>query len=564
MKFGHLGIGTRLAFGFGAVLLLAVTAVLAYTRFVQTQQQFLSAGDMSRRAAPVADWAKLSQANLMRAVATVKSGGGNAVEPHFAPLMAQTSEHLDKHHEVLEAVVTSDEGKALMAESSRRRDTYRDVRTQNTSHPRDGDASGAAALVDTQMLSASQAYSVPIGDLERHDASLARDRENGVFAVLDAANAWLLALLLTGLGIGTAMVWPRARSIAQPVHSAAAAASAIAGNDVAQHLESNRRDERGDLLRALGRMQQSLRVLVGDVRSSTDGISTASSEIAIAQQDLPARTEQIAMNLQEAAASMEQSTGMVRHSADPPCQANRLAAHGGNVASQAVLTMDKINASSKKIADIIGFIDGIAFQTNILALNAAVEAARAGEQSRGFAVVASEVRSLAYCSAQAAKEIQRLIDDSVGRVAGGSQPVADAGRTMQDIVGSVRRVSDMIDEITTASAQQSGGIDRVNGAIFQLDRAAQQDAAPVEPSAAAAESLQDQALDLSRVVAAFRLDCFAPATAPSVQATATLPSPRTLAESAAGTPHPLRTLPRVAAPSLAMAAAGADADWDLF
>ena len=267
------------------------------------------------------------------------------------------------------------------------------------------------------------------------------------------------------------------------------------------------------LMGALSAMQTSMRTLVGQVQQSSGGIDVASGEIASGNQDLSARTEQAASNLQETAASMEQLTSTVRQSADAARQANQLAAsaaeiavRGGQVVGQVVTTMDEINHSSKKISDIIGVIDGIAFQTNILALNAAVEAARAGEQGRGFAVVAGEVRNLAQRSAQAAKEIKGLIGASVDKVETGSRLVADAGQTMSEIVGSVQRVSDIIGEITAAAGEQSDGIGQVNVAVTQLDQMTQQNAALVEESTAAAESLKDQAQRLVQVVQVFRLD----------------------------------------------------------
>jgi methyl-accepting chemotaxis protein len=259
-------------------------------------------------------------------------------------------------------------------------------------------------------------------------------------------------------------------------------------------------------------MKDSLLKTVSEVRSATDSINTASAEIASGNQDLSARTEQAASNLEETAASMEELTSTVRNSADAARQANQLAANaseiavrGGQVVGEVVTTMEAINHSSKKISDIIGVIDGIAFQTNILALNAAVEAARAGEQGRGFAVVAGEVRNLAQRSAEAAKEIKGLIGTSVDKVEAGSRLVADAGQTMSEIVGSVQRVSDIIGEITAASGEQSDGIGQVNVAVNQLDQMTQQNAALVEQSAAAAESLKEQASQLNRVVQVFRL-----------------------------------------------------------
>ncbi|HEX7640555.1 MAG TPA: methyl-accepting chemotaxis protein, partial [Burkholderiaceae bacterium] len=266
-------------------------------------------------------------------------------------------------------------------------------------------------------------------------------------------------------------------------------------------------------LRSLKALQGELRKTIGAIRSGSHEVSTASTEIASGNQDLSQRTEQTASNLQQTASSLSQLTGNVRQSADAAAQANQLASsatqvarRGGDVVSQVVSTMEEINSSSKKIADIIGVIDGIAFQTNILALNAAVEAARAGEQGRGFAVVAGEVRSLAQRSAEAAKEIKSLIGTSVDKVETGSKLVQDAGSTMNEIVASVQRVTDIIGEISAAALEQSQGIGQVNEAVTRLDQMTQQNAALVEQSAAAAESLKDQAHRMSTVVSAFRVD----------------------------------------------------------
>jgi methyl-accepting chemotaxis protein len=268
----------------------------------------------------------------------------------------------------------------------------------------------------------------------------------------------------------------------------------------------------GSLMHSLQLLDAALLKTVTQVRSASDSINTASSEIASGNQDLSARTEQAASNLEETAASMEELTSTVRNSADAARQANQLAAsasevavRGGQVVSQVVSTMQDIHQSSQKINDIIGTIDGIAFQTNILALNAAVEAARAGEQGRGFAVVAGEVRNLAQRSAEAAKEIKGLIGASVEKVEAGTKLVADAGQTMSEIVGSIQRVSDIVGEITAAAGEQSDGIGQVNTAVNQLDQMTQQNAALVEESAAAAVSLKDQAARLAQVVAVFRV-----------------------------------------------------------
>jgi len=347
-------------------------------------------------------------------------------------------------------------------------------------------------------------------------------------------------------------------SIRRPLDEARRVVARIAGGDLAQPVPVGGSDEPAALMRELARMQHSLARMVAQVRASSDSIGTASAEIASGNQDLSQRTEQAASNLQQTASSMEQITGTVRQSADSARQANqlassaaRVAARGGSVVSQVVTTMDEINASSKKIADIIGVIDGIAFQTNILALNAAVEAARAGEQGRGFAVVASEVRSLAQRSAQAAKEIKTLIGASVDKVASGGRLVQDAGATMTEIVASVQRVSDIIGEITAASAEQSDGIGQVNSAVTQLDRMTQQNAALVEQGAAAAESLKEQVVRLAGAVGTFRVD-----PPPPVQDGA-LPSP-----TRAVPPTPSAATPRAAPPAASQPPS--DDDWEKF
>ena len=302
------------------------------------------------------------------------------------------------------------------------------------------------------------------------------------------------------------------QSICQPLDQAQRVATAIMQGDLTQKISTVGRDELTQLMTALGGMQSALVRIVGEVRSSTDSIGTASAEIASGNQDLSTRTEQAASNLQQTASSLEQINGTVRQSADAARQASAMAVanaevavRGGHVVGQVVSTMDEINHSSKKISDIIGVIDGIAFQTNILALNAAVEAARAGEQGRGFAVVAAEVRNLAQRSAEAAKEIKGLIGTSVDKVDAGTRLVAEAGSTINEIVVNAEKISAFISEITTAATEQSAGIGQVNTAVGQLDQMTQQNAALVEQGAAAAESLKDQATRLAEVVRVFRL-----------------------------------------------------------
>ena len=354
--------------------------------------------------------------------------------------------------------------------------------------------------------------------LQSADAMLkaGQGRQADIRERMAASSAFVSNLRLVLVGLTLAIVlpllWFTLRSVCEPLEQAVAVAGRIAQGDLSEALDPQGADETAALLRSLQRMQDSLRTLVGQVRESADSIQVASTEVATGNQDLSQRTEQTASHLQVTASSVEQLHGAVSQSADSARQANQLASsashvaeRGGQVVSQVVATMGEINDSSKKIADIIGTIDGIAFQTNILALNAAVEAARAGEQGRGFAVVASEVRSLAQRSAQAAREIKSLIGASVERVESGTRLVSDAGSTMDEIVGSVQRVTDMIGEITHAATEQSSGLGQVNQAVAELDRMTQQNAALVEQSAAAAESLKDQAARLSGLVATFRL-----------------------------------------------------------
>jgi methyl-accepting chemotaxis protein-2 (aspartate sensor receptor) len=396
-------------------------------------------------------------------------------------------------------------------------------------------------------------------------------------------------LALASVVIGLGMFWMIRRQVSRPLAELTAAVTTVSGGDLTQPFRSNRRDEIGTLVGEVETMRQRFVDLMTQVRSATDSINTASAEIASGNQDLSARTEQAASNLEETAASMEQLTSTVRQSADSARQANQLASsaseiavRGGNVVGQVVTTMDEINASSKKISDIIGVIDAIAFQTNILALNAAVEAARAGEQGRGFAVVAGEVRNLAQRSAEAAKEIKGLIGSSVDKVEAGSRLVAEAGQTMSEIVGSVQRVSDIIGEITAAAGEQSDGIGQVNVAVNQLDQMTQQNAALVEESAAAAESLKDQATRLAQVVQIFRIGSTPaqPATAParSQHASPTAfnkPKPSAAAKPFTSKPAPVAlkrpalmasAVPRPAPSASAKpdSASGHEGDWESF
>jgi len=327
------------------------------------------------------------------------------------------------------------------------------------------------------------------------------------------ARALLMVICVIAVAAGALIAWLTTRAITRPMHEAVEIADRIAQGDLTHTFESDRPDEIGSMLRRLSLMQKRLQQAFRDISEATTQISHASREVATGNADLAQRTEQAASSLQETASSMDQLTGTVRQSAESARTASELATsstqvaqRGGAVVAQVVATMDEINQSSSRIASIVSVIDSIAFQTNILALNAAVEAARAGEQGRGFAVVATEVRTLAQRSAEAAREIKALIDASVDKVGAGAQLVQHAGSTMDDIVASVQRVTDMIAGISMASTEQTQGIALMNQAVGQLDQMTQQNAALVEQSTAAAESLNDQAQRLAGIVTTFRLN----------------------------------------------------------
>jgi len=329
----------------------------------------------------------------------------------------------------------------------------------------------------------------------------------------DTVRLVMIVLAVMGVAIGMLLGWLVTRGIVRPLQQAVSAARQVAAGDLTTDIQVATRDETGDLMSALKAMNESLARIVADVRDGCESIASASSQIAQGNSDLSQRTEEQASSLEETAASMEELTSTVQQNANNASEADRLvtqassvAVRGGEVVEGVVQTMSAISDSSRRIADITGVIDGIAFQTNILALNAAVEAARAGEQGRGFAVVAGEVRTLAQRSAVAAKEIKALIDESATRVEGGTRQVDEAGRTMREVVDSVRQVAILVREIASASEEQSSGIGQVNQAVAQMDTVTQQNAALVEEAAAAAASMQEQASRLAQEVRRFKVD----------------------------------------------------------
>ncbi|CAN5899970.1 methyl-accepting chemotaxis protein [soil metagenome] len=513
MKLNDLRIGVRLGGGFGVILaLLALMMAIGIWRL-----SALSNATRDMMATPLAkerlvdEWFRNVAVGVRRTTAIAKSSDAS-LETLFAPDAKQATARGNEISTALDSFPRTAAEASVMASVNDARKVYLVARDSITKAKREGRSEDANRIFDADFIPASKTYverMQALLDLQRStiDASAAAIEAEASQALMGIAIVGCVALLFGAIAAAFLT-----RSITRPVARATLLADAVAQGDLGYQVTSEGRDEIAGLMTSLGKMTASLRQMVSSVRASTDSIGTASAEIATGNQDLSARTEQTASNLQQTASSMEQLTGTVKQSADAARQANQLAvtaaevaARGGVVVSQVVSTMEDINQSSKKIADIIGVIDGIAFQTNILALNAAVEAARAGEQGRGFAVVATEVRSLAQRSAAAAKEIKGLIGSSVEKVEGGTRLVADAGDTMREIVGSVQRVSHMIAEITAAASEQSDGIGQVNTAVTQLDQMTQQNAALVEESAAAAESLKEQATKLSGVVAVFKL-----------------------------------------------------------
>ncbi|KQV99716.1 methyl-accepting chemotaxis protein [Rhizobacter sp. Root1221] len=511
--FDRLRLGPRLAVAFALVLL--VMSAAAGIGIWRLDTLHAIASDLG---GPSAERALL--ARELQAIVVLSSVRAETLleidDPAYAARINAdrkvTSARSEVVRKALEDLADTDETKRLFADIDTAGDAFRDVRNALVKKKGAGEAI-TDEEIQSKLRPAATGYATAVEALAQYQ----RQRVEHERAQADASHHTGIAMLAGGIAIGVLLAagcaWALSRSITRPLAEASRRAERVAGGDLtAAAVADERRNEMQTLVADLSTMQVRLADLVANVQGASESITTASAEIAAGNLDLSSRTEQAASSLQQTASSMEQLTATVRQSADAARQASDLATsasgvaeRGGEVVSKVVHTMDGIAAASARIADIIGVIDGIAFQTNILALNAAVEAARAGEQGRGFAVVASEVRSLAQRSANAAREIKVLIQSSTQQVESGTSLVRDAGTTMAEVVLSVRRVTEIVREISTAALEQSDGIGQVNQAVAQLDQVTQQNAALVEESSAATESLKDQVLHLSGLVGAFKL-----------------------------------------------------------
>ncbi|WP_019140322.1 methyl-accepting chemotaxis protein [Noviherbaspirillum massiliense] len=512
-------ISTRLAAGFAVILALSIVSTLIgiwQLRAVSDATREMMEKPLTKERM-AADWYRNTFGSIRRTSAIAKSSD-DSLPKFFAKDIEETTKSSSELQKNFEALLTSEEEKALYNKVVEVRKKYSKARDGAIKAKAEGNAAESNRLLEEEYLPLSKQYEDGLLELLTHQRKAIDQNALDIEHAYEGSLKLMILLSVLIVAFGAACSVLIARSITKPLNLAVNLATRVAEGDLTAEVQPKSNNEIGKLLRALKNMNEALRKIVIQVQTGAHAITTASSEIAAGNQDLSSRTEQQASSLEETASSMEELTSTVKQNADNARQANQLAVSasavagkGGQVVAEVVDTMASINESSKKIVDIIGVIDGIAFQTNILALNAAVEAARAGEQGRGFAVVASEVRNLAQRSAAAAKEIKALIDDSVQKVDTGSKLVANAGSTMEEIVDSIRRVTDIMGEISAASQEQTSGIDQINQAISQMDQVTQQNASLVEEAAAASEAMQNQAAELSRVVSVFRLGNSQPA-----------------------------------------------------
>ena len=511
----HMKIGMRLAVGFGAVILLVVAmAAMSLTRLAEMHR--ITADIVTK------DWQKTVLVNEIVNLAN-ENGRANMEMLLVTDLEARNKilERIDSNTqkvtellEQLDGMISDAEEQALVQKIREARTTYAEAFGKASKVLLgEGRRFEASRIMMSETSVALKAFLDTIGSLVEYEGK--RLEASGAQAKQHHMSGRLLMFVLSAvvLLIGSSCAFGVTRSITRPMALAVRVAEGIAAGELHHDIMVTARDETGRLLQAMQSMREQLRQIVGEIRQASGNVSNAASEIVQGNTELSQRTQEQASALEETASSMEEMYSTVKQNADNARQANQLAANartqaeqGGEVVSKAVRAMAEISHSSKKIADITGVIDGIAFQTNLLALNAAVEAARAGEQGRGFAVVAAEVRKLAQRSAEAAKEIKALISDSVEKIEGGTRLVDASGQTLNDIVTAVKKVSDIVAEIALASQEQSAGIEQVNKAVVQMDEMTQQNAALVEEAAAASESVDTQARSLQQLMAFFTLE----------------------------------------------------------
>ncbi|MFY2845153.1 methyl-accepting chemotaxis protein [Achromobacter ruhlandii] len=513
LTLGNLSIGTRLTLGFGTVLvlLLALTGLSHY--------ELTHIGGINR-AITEQTWTEASAINRIDVTTRANARANLELIVNTDPRAAEALfARIDTNRKVIDQALETLRPLFSTEDERQRLRLLEDVRGRYVKSfqgvgalLKRGERDAARQRLLEETLPLLDSLQDHIIEISRIQAAEMADASADSRKVID--NAGMLNLILSGLAVvlGGLFAWRVSKSITAPLAQAVSVAETVARGDLGQPIHAVTRDETGRLLRALHDMQDKLAGAVRTIRAGSETISSAAGQIAAGNTDLSSRTEEQAASLEETAASMEELASTVKQNADNARQANQLAAsasevaqRGGAVVSAVVSTMGDISASSRKISEIVSVIDGIAFQTNILALNAAVEAARAGEQGKGFAVVAGEVRSLAQRSAQAAREVKTLIEASVSKVAEGAGQAENAGTTMQEVVASVKRVTDIMGEIAAASQEQASGIEQVNRAVSQMDEVTQQNAALVEEAAAAAGSMQDQAHALVRAVGVFRL-----------------------------------------------------------
>ncbi|MES2297305.1 MAG: methyl-accepting chemotaxis protein [Pseudomonadota bacterium] len=564
MNITHLSIGQRLALGFGIVIaLLVLLASLSYVQIVSLNQEV---GLTVKTRYPKTVAANQIKADVSEATRNMLSvlimTDPTQVKKEIANMEAKSNSASAAIAD-LNKTTTDAQGQEILKAIGAIRDKFIPLQADFVGLVNDDKRDEAMIKFMFKLRPLQGKYFEQVDKFVAYQNTLMEQSGQGAAAATQRTEGLILALTVAAIALSLTVAYLATRSITAPLTEAVTVAKRVANGDLTSVILVTRHDEMGQMMQALKDMNDSLIKIVAEVRTGTESITLASGEIASGNQDLSARTEQQANSLGQTSNAMRDLTNTVQQNADNARQANKLAAaasdvavRGGSVVSHVVETMGSITASSKKIVDIIGVIDGIAFQTNILALNAAVEAARAGEQGRGFAVVASEVRNLAQRSAAAAKEIKALIGDSVAKVAEGSNLVEQAGVTMEEVVASVRRVTDIMGEITSASQEQSAGISEVNTTIVEMDETTQQNAALVEEATAAAESMQVQAANLARAVSVFKLDAQGgPAGAPRATSRTTSKSVST-----GGARPALRK--QIAAPAQKPAAASDEASWE--